>query len=553
MLIESPKIDTRSCEQLVADMESQYLDFLPDGEPGEGDPGLALIKIFSHMTKEVIDRLNQVPQKYFGAFLEMLGVSLLPASAARAPVTFYLSEGADTHVLIPKGTAVAAGEKDVVFETETNMWATPANLIKIFALDRKTDEIYSLPLEMAAGYELFKGENLQTHILYLGDDELFNTDENAGHELSGLIGPFEQLTWEYAVEQTWCPFDTVNKVKGNLILTMTPGHEIKEQEINGIASKWIRCIYKAGSYGVEQFQIPGADEGGIKLARPLAAGENQIFPDAVFCNETPVDLGTAEQPNPIYPFGNRPVRHNTIYIGSREAFSKKGGQVTLYFDMAGDIEQQDETLRLSWEYGTLDGWKAIQGMQTSDETGYYRFRKSGSVSFTCPADIQPLEVGGQENYWICIRIIDGDYGKEMDYNFEKQEWQPGVVEPPVIKKITIHYKIAAHYLSEPTTLQHCITYNNLEYKRPGNNPFYLLADQYQQRTLLLGFDKKIEKGPISIYFSFAELESKYRYAAMSLSKVLWQYYSGDEQWKALETVDNTKRMTRNGDADLPIE
>jgi predicted phage baseplate assembly protein len=72
-----------------------------------------------------------------------------------------------------------------------------------------------------------------------------------------------------------------------------------------------------------------------------------------------------------------------------------------------------------------------------------------------------------------------------------------------------------------------------------------LEEQYRQRTLLLGFDKKIEKGPISIYFSFEEHESEYRYST-TMPKVLWQYYIGDDQWKALETVDNTKTMTRSG-------
>jgi hypothetical protein len=542
--MESPKIDTRDVEDLEREIKELISKFVPEWKPGEGDVGLAFIKIFSHMTKEVIDRLNRVPEKYFGAFLEMLGISLLPASAAKVPVTFCLSEGAGTHVMIPRGTPAASG--DIMFETQKNMWATPAKLIKIFALDGKKDEIYSLPLEMANGYELFKGENLQAHILFLGDEDLFNTEENAGYELSGLTGPFEKLTWEYGGEEGWYSFDTVAKTNDKLILEMTNKDEIKDQEINGIESKWIRCIYKHNLFEVAQFQIYGEDEGGITVAKSLDAGENEIFTDAVFCNETPVDLGTAEHPNPIYPFGNRPARYDTIYIGSREAFSKKGGQITLHFDMAGDIAVQDESLRLSWEYSTLDGWKAIQGLQTSDETGYYRFLKSRNVSFVCPADIQLTNVGGQENYWICIRIIDGGYGKEMVYDDTNQIWVPGVFEPPVIKKISIHYKIDSHYLVEPTKLQHCITFNNLEYKNLENSPFCLLEEQYRQRTLLLGFDEKIEKGPISIYFSFAEHESQYRNPAMSLSKVLWQYYIGDDQWKALETVDNTNNMTRSG-------
>jgi hypothetical protein len=382
------------------------------------------------------------------------------------------------------------------------MWATPAKLVRVFAVDGKTDEIFQWPPIPAPGtdIDLFKGENLQSHILYLGHADLFNAEGPVKYELGGLIGPFEKLTWEYWSENQWHTFTHVTKHDEKLVLEKTDAIEIGEQEIDSINSRWIRCIYKPGPSGVEQFQICGEDQGGITAAKPLAACENEISPDAVFCNDTPVDLGTAGTPNPIYPFGNRPARYDAFYIGSREAFSKKGGLVTLKFEMTGDI-QHDETLRLSWEYGAPGGWKAIQGLKTDDETGNYRFWKKGNVSFTCPADIQPMEVGGQENYWVRVRIIDGGYGKEWVYDDETaKKWAPGVFDPPVIKKISIHYNIDAHYLVEPTKLQHCITYNNLEYKKPGKYPFYLLEDQYRQRTLLLGFDKKIEKGPISIYF-----------------------------------------------------
>lgn len=529
MTIEAPKIDKRSADLLVKEMEESMPQFLPGWKPGEGDAGLALIKIFAHMAEEVIHRLNRVPGKYFGAFLEMLGISLLPASAAEVPVTFYLSEGAGVHVMIPKGTPIASG--DIVFETQKNMWATPAKLVRVFAVDGKTDEIF----------DLFKEENLQSHILYLGHADLFNVEGPIKYELSGFSGPFKTLTWEYWSENQWYAFTHGPDEK--LVLEKTDAFKIGEQEINGINSRWIRCIYKPGSSGVEQFQICGEEQGGIKVAMPLDACEKEIIPDAAFCNDTPVDLGTTGTPNPIYPFGNRPARYDAFYIGSREAFSKKGGQVTLKFEMTGDI-QHDETLRLSWEYGAPGGWKAIQGLKTDDETGNYRFWIKGNVSFTCPADIQPMEVGGQENYWVRVRIIDGGYGKEMVYDDINMIWKPGEFDPPIINKISIHYKIDAHYRVEPTKPQHCITYNNLEYLPLVNKPFYPLEEK--GRALYLGFDKKIEKGPISIYFSLEELEPQYQNAAVGLSKVLWRYYSGDKSWQPLETVDNTRNMTQSG-------
>lgn len=128
--MESPKIDKRTAEDLVEKAIKELIPTcVPGWKPDEGDAGLALLKIFAHMAEEVILRLNRVPQKHFAAFLDMLGISLLPADAAQAPVSFFLSDGAESHVLIPKGTPVAAGDKEVTFETQKNMLASPARLI----------------------------------------------------------------------------------------------------------------------------------------------------------------------------------------------------------------------------------------------------------------------------------------------------------------------------------------------------------------------------------------------------------------------------------------
>lgn len=95
------------------------------------------------MQKLVINRLNRVPEKNFVAFLDTLGIKLLPAQPATAPITFYLSEGTIENVLIPEKTQTAAGE--IIFETEKNMVATPSKLKKAYSIDVENDKIYESP------------------------------------------------------------------------------------------------------------------------------------------------------------------------------------------------------------------------------------------------------------------------------------------------------------------------------------------------------------------------------------------------------------------------
>ena len=55
------------------------------------DPGVALIELFAWMTEMTLYRLNQVPDRLYVKFLELVGIDLFPASPARTELTFWLS------------------------------------------------------------------------------------------------------------------------------------------------------------------------------------------------------------------------------------------------------------------------------------------------------------------------------------------------------------------------------------------------------------------------------------------------------------------------------
>lgn len=127
----APTIDKRDTEEIAEEIRTLAPYYVPELDLSDDTgAGIALLKIFSRMQKLVIDRLNRVPPKNFVAFLDMIGMGLLPAQPARAPVTFYLAEGTTENVPIPEKTQIAAGE--VVFETDANMVATPSKLKKAY-------------------------------------------------------------------------------------------------------------------------------------------------------------------------------------------------------------------------------------------------------------------------------------------------------------------------------------------------------------------------------------------------------------------------------------
>ena len=95
------------------------------------DPGLMLALTYARLFELAIQRLNQVPEKNLLAFLDAMGVSLLPPAPARVPLTFALTPGTAA-TRVPRGaqavTQASGNLPAVVFETEDDLTVVPASL-----------------------------------------------------------------------------------------------------------------------------------------------------------------------------------------------------------------------------------------------------------------------------------------------------------------------------------------------------------------------------------------------------------------------------------------
>src|SRR5690348_15848780 len=106
--IRTPRVDSRTIEDLVRCTETlleQYSDWRA-GQNGR-DSAHTLVRVFGRLAEIVVDRLNQVPDRSFLGFLNLLGVDLLPPQAARVPLTFELVENASVEPTLAAQTRVA--------------------------------------------------------------------------------------------------------------------------------------------------------------------------------------------------------------------------------------------------------------------------------------------------------------------------------------------------------------------------------------------------------------------------------------------------------------
>ena len=68
---------------------------------------MTLIETFAWMTDQLLYRLNRVPDLNYVKFLELIGVTLLPPTAASTELTFRLSKAQEDWKYIPVGTEVS--------------------------------------------------------------------------------------------------------------------------------------------------------------------------------------------------------------------------------------------------------------------------------------------------------------------------------------------------------------------------------------------------------------------------------------------------------------
>jgi len=92
----TPELDTRDAAKILSELLARRPAYIPEVGPQQGRPAYGLFQIFSQYMQAIVDMLNQAPDKNLMAFLDMLGVSLIPAMAASSEE----QGSAQTHLLL---------------------------------------------------------------------------------------------------------------------------------------------------------------------------------------------------------------------------------------------------------------------------------------------------------------------------------------------------------------------------------------------------------------------------------------------------------------------
>ncbi len=101
-------LDDRTFEDLVEECILRIPRYCPEWTNyNPSDPGMTMIELFAWLTDQMLLRFNQVPERNYVTFLEMLGVRLQAPAPAVSDITFYLSGALPNTYTIPVGVEVA--------------------------------------------------------------------------------------------------------------------------------------------------------------------------------------------------------------------------------------------------------------------------------------------------------------------------------------------------------------------------------------------------------------------------------------------------------------
>ena len=277
MPLPVPTLDDRRFQDFVDEAKRAIPRHCPEWTNHNlNDPGVALIELFAWMCDQVTYRLNQVPDRLYLQFLELLGIEPFAPGVASCDLTFWLSDVLDHAVPVPAGSQVATGAGSgptVVFSTVRDLVMSPPRLTQVLgtsadqgpagASDQSTRDL--MPhLHAGVAVECF-GSAAEGDALNLGfADSLagaaLRLSLTATAEGTGIHPTNPPLTWQAWTGQEWAAL-TVHRDgtgglnrPGEIVLLMPRSHGARA--VGGRTAYWVRVVLRDPDPGQPTYLRP---------------------------------------------------------------------------------------------------------------------------------------------------------------------------------------------------------------------------------------------------------------------------------------------------------
>ena len=124
MPLTVPQLDDRTYRQILNEALARVRVHNPEWTNlNESDPGVTILELFSFMAESLLYRSNQIPERNRLKFLQLLGIPMLPASAAEGVIEISNERGPMETITLPSGVLAMAGK--VGFATRNGLDVLP--------------------------------------------------------------------------------------------------------------------------------------------------------------------------------------------------------------------------------------------------------------------------------------------------------------------------------------------------------------------------------------------------------------------------------------------
>lgn len=520
------------------------------------DIGTAIGMIFIDQMVDNINRYEELLEQYHEEFIDILNLTLNPPKPAKAVIVIDLMHNVIPGIMLQKNSRFSAFGEDenIIFESVAGIYITESVIDTIMYKNSMSE------------YRLIKGN--------------FNIPDYNGN---GYI----EINKAKAAKIT-CDIEE-NELKNEIIFWHEfafKGNEDKviirfekgEELLRYIEEGKLSLIYlgdgieaSVDSYSIVNNSIEFAT--GDNEISGICIRQNESIDESVFIegvdiyaegNKRMADIATNDvrecKVDNFTPFGDTIALYEQCIIGSDSCFSKKGSTVTMEFDIEYDLhdigqsESRDTNLKVIkrrkysdyklpkydvyvdqviFEYETERGFRPIDGTEIYTDI----FHDNGSdghrkISFRCPEDWEPSEDGVYDGRVLRIRVLKADncYMQPCSHHY------------PTIKNLTMAYGYEDNTFNPQKIekIEGFLRNDVTEMINKGmSTRLFSGNDAHGQNVMFMGFDKKLQGGPVSIWFKMDDDKT------ISSEEKLFYYY-GKNGINRLKVKDNTDNFSHSG-------
>jgi predicted phage baseplate assembly protein len=251
----APSLDDRRFQDLVDDAKRLVQRRCPEWtDHNVSDPGVTLIETVALMVDQLIYRLNRTPDRAYVHFLDLVGIHLHPPTAARVPVTLWLSAPREDTLSVPPGTEVSTVrtevEDPVVFRTLQQLDIVSCSRTHVATADGQatTDRTDAI---LTGGFACFSarpavGDAMLVGLSHAVPSCAVRLRFQCRVEGVGVNPRYPPLVWEACVgDDAWAECEVDVDETGGLnrpgdVLLHVPADHV-EWAIAGNRAGWIRC------------------------------------------------------------------------------------------------------------------------------------------------------------------------------------------------------------------------------------------------------------------------------------------------------------------------